>query len=228
MKESKANVTRTVGLLRQFGDREAMREHLILRPLNYDDNERALENGVYRRIGDIALVLYLSLGSNEGNGGNIVSAMVPREIVQRWGAEEAEILEEALANTMRLQPPVFCRLIGGSHVQVRRVRFMEEDANLDFNAALSPILTTVQEINGAIAAFYPGVLERLREMVGGDFYLVFTSIHDVHIHPVGGWAKVSSMRTSLADTNREMNRREEILTRQVYRYDGESKTLTLA
>ena len=37
--------------------------------------------------------------------------------------------------------------------------------------------------NGAIAMFYPGVLEKLAEICGGSYYVSFTSIHDVRIHP---------------------------------------------
>ncbi len=176
----------------------------------------------------MALVLYISLGTNEaGYTKNILSAMVPQELFRSWGADETEILEQALANTMRLQAPVLCQFIGGSCLQVRRLRLMEENISLDFDVPLSPTLTTVQETNGAIAAFYPGVRERLHQMVGGDFYMVFTSIHDVYIHPVSGWAKISTMRKSLDDTNRNVNKREEIFSRQVYRYDGASKKLTL-
>ena len=90
---------------------------------------------------------------------------------------------------------------------------------------MSPALTTEQEINGAIAAFYPSVLERLYQVIGGDFYLVFTSISDVHIHPINGTIKVSSMRRSLLDTNRVMNKPGEVLTRQIYRYSGEKNEL---
>jgi len=90
------------------------------------------------------------------------------------------------------------------------------------------MLTTEQEVNGAIAAFFPAVQERLYQMTGGkDYYLVFTSIDDVHIHTVDGRVKVSTMRTSLDDTNRVVNSRDQILSRQIYRYDGAEKKLVL-
>lgn len=91
--------------------------------------------------------------------------------------------------------------------------FMDDDAvKSGFDSRMAPALSAVQGLNGAIAAFYPGVQERLYQMVGGDFYLVFTSISEVHIHPVNGWFKVSAMRSVLADTNRDMNKKGELLT----------------
>jgi len=108
------------------------------------------------------------------------------------------------------------------------MRFMEEDLDIDFGSPLSPMLTTEQEVNGAIAAFFPAVQERLYQMTGGmDYYLVFTSIDDVHIHSVNRRVKVSTMRTSLDDTNRVVNSRDQVLSRQIYRYDGVEKKLVL-
>ena len=129
---------------------------------------------------------------------------------------------------MRLQPPEFFYVAGGhkSKMKSGHVPFAEaENAGIDFDDPLAPSLTTEQEVNGAVAAFYPGILERLYRMVGGDFYLVFSSTYDVHVHPVNGMAKVSSMRITLADMNRDMNSREEILSRKIYRYNGEKKEI---
>ena len=103
----------------------------------------------------------------------------------------------------------------------------DESVSFDLDAQYGPTLTTQQHTNGAIAAFYPGVLDRLCRMAGGDVYMVFTSIHDVHVHPIGGKHKMSSMRGALADTNRELNQHGELLTRQIYRYSGEGKKLTV-
>lgn len=231
IKDLRTSAAGTLGLLNQFGDYEAIREHLILRPLNYDDNEKALARGVYRQVGDMALVLYISLGkAGQGGAQNIISAMVPRDTFQGWALDEQEVLDRALGNTMRLQPPIFIDLAAmlgiGSHP--RHVRFMEDESvRFDLDSPFAPALSTEQEVNGAIAAFYPGVMERLCQMAGGDVYVVFTSISEVHVHPVGGWHKVSSMREILADTNRSpMNRNGELLSRQIYRYSQEQKEFT--
>lgn len=229
IKDMKASAPKNLALLNQFGDYEAIKGQLIIRPLNYDDNAKALAKAIYRKVGDMALVLYMSLGSiDQGSVNNIISAMVPHDTFLGWGLDEREVFERALENTMRLQPPVFCRIISGigGQFQQKHIPFMEDESVVfNFDNPMAPALTTEQEINGAIAAFYPGVLERLYRMVGGDFYLIFTSISDLHIHPVNGRFKVSSMRKSLADMNRDMNQQGELLTRQIYRYDGEQKEI---
>lgn len=213
-------------LIKRFHDLEAIREQLILRPLNYDDHDTFLSKGVYRRVGDMALVLYISLGTSENEASkDILSTMVPRELFQCWDVEEAELLDQALENTKRLQTPVLCQLAGGRGLQVKSYKLLEEDVKLDFHSPLAPSLTTTQEVNGAIAAFYPEVQERLCQMLGGDYYLVFTSIYDVHIHPTDGFMTVRDMQETLNDTNRKINKKEEVLSRQIYRYHGTTREL---
>lgn len=232
IKDLKSSAVQSLALINKFSNYEAVKEHLIIRPLNYDDNEKALAKGIYRRVGDMALVLYISLGNMaQGATQNILSTMVSQDIFQIWGVDEKEVFNWALENTMRLQPPVLCQIIRGigSQLQQKHVHFMkDESVTFNFDNPLAPALTTEQEVNGAIAAFYPGVLERLYQMVSGDFYLMFTSIYDVHINPVDGHFKTSAMRATIADTNRDMNQRGELLTRQLYRYNGDTKEITVA
>ena len=119
------------------------------------------------------------------------------DIFQKWDLDEQEVFDRALENTMRLQPPilyVIASMLGG-RPQMQEVPFVDDESvSFDLDAQYGPTLTTQQPANGAIAAFYPGVLDRLYWMVGGDVYVVFTSIHDVHVHPIGGKHKMSCMR----------------------------------
>ena len=47
---------------------------------------------------------------------------------------------------------------------------------------LGNCLSTTIRTNGAVAIFLPGVAERIGQLMGGGFYMVFTSIHEVMIH----------------------------------------------
>lgn len=227
IKDIKASADSSFSLLHQFGDYEAINEHLIIRPLNYDDNEKALAKAVYRRVGDMALVLYISLGKvGQGSANNFLSAMVPRDTFQGWALDEQEVFDRALKNTMRLQPPVLLDF-GPNPMRVEHIPFMDDESvRRDASGPMGLNLSTEQEVNGAIAAFYPGVLDRLSQMAGGDIYVLFTSISDLHAHPVNGRYKLSSMRRTLAETNRELNQHGELLSRQVYLYSETTKELT--
>lgn len=202
------------------GSYEAIKGQLILRPLNLDDSSKALEQGIFRQVGDMALTLYLDV--NRTASGTILTSMVKRDMFGNWGVTEEEALEWALRNTMTRQPPVLCPLMPSQGLSVRKVRFLEDESvSFHFDQPMAPILTTEQGVNGAIAAFYPGVLQRLYRMIGDDYYLSFTGISEVHIHPLHGKFGLHAMRKSLADMNR-INRRGELLSRNLYLYKGET------
>lgn len=92
------------------------------------------------------------------------------------------------------------------------------------NPLFAPTITTVKKKNGAIAMFYPGVLEKLAEICGGSYYVSFTSIHDIRIHPVSTVQPRRILR-SLKDVNKMFNQASDILSRQIFVYDNEKKGL---
>lgn len=89
---------------------------------------------------------------------------------------------------MRLQSSILYDLAAAfrGKPHQRYVLFMDDESvSFDLDSPVAPTLTTQQQVNGAIVAFYPGVLDRLCRMAGGDVYVVFTSISDVHVHLAG-------------------------------------------
>ena len=141
---------------------------------------------------------------------------------------EREVLEEALVNTSFLYPPrIYCveDIMSWEEKKHGDGRFMAEGEAAPFRkGARGYLLTNTLEINGAIALFYPGVLKKLSESLGEDFYIAFTSIHEAQIH-AAGMISPDAVEASLRDTNRHCNRREEVLTDRVYCYRREKQRL---
>lgn len=202
-------------------DYEKVKNDLVLRPLNYDFVKEDIQDVPHIRIGDIALVLYAVM-SHAGN--DYFTAKMRRSQMESWSQTEEEVLETALINTSFLYPPRLFSvedLLSWDGKRHEDGRFMAEDGGIQMKKGMCGyVLTNTLEINGAIAAFYPGVARRIAEGFGEDFYLAFTSIHEAQIHS----ASVLSpdvIESSLGDTNSHCNREEEILTKRVYCYSRE-------
>ena len=97
------------------------------------------------------------------------------------------------------------------------------DLENELEGSLGYRLTTTKNINGAVALFYPGVLKRLAQLMGGDYFVGFTSIHEAIIHPAKRQSP-ENMRESIKDIN-EVFPKEEMLTNAVYRYHVSSGLL---
>lgn len=217
------------GILDMLYDYEAVKDHLIIRPLNFTDRRYDLKDAIYKRIGDIVLVLYL-LASDENinNQHNVISVKVKREIFEHWNVDEEETWQAALLNTNIMSPPrLYVKLKDLMDPPYEKGAFMALNPDVtSFGMYDVPTLTTTSQMNGAIALFYPGVMEKLAQMAGDkDYYVAFTSIHDVKIHVKGSIAPIEVLR-NIKGVNKAFPK-DEILSRKVYLYEREKKGLTM-
>ena len=70
--------------------------------------------------------------------------------------------------------------------------------------------------------FYPGVLEKLAEIVSEVIMHHLQVFNDVRIHPVSTVQPRRILR-SLKDVNKMFNQASDILSRQIFVYDNEKK-----
>lgn len=84
-------------IMKNITDYEFIRNRLIVRPINFTDNKYELKDCVYKKIGDIALVLYVLLYDDEKMGLGTVKAQ--KAFIDKWEKDYGEIWEDALRNT---------------------------------------------------------------------------------------------------------------------------------
>ena len=208
---------------------EQINSRLIVRPLNNRIRESELEDGIYWSFGDIALVLYALLMDSESD---FVTVKINRSALDKWKLPENLVLTNALLNTYALMPPrlyhgrdirccydkgdgVFMKGETGKMIQIHRGN--------EYEGMHGYRLTNSRGMNGAVALFYPGVKERIAQLLGGDYYVGFTGIHEAVIHPVQHKV-LGEMKAAIHHTNAVFDKRE-MLTDKVYRYLSARKEL---
>lgn len=205
--------------LDKIQDYQEIRSHLIVRPLNYNDNMERLKGGVYERVGDIALALYVHIGSIEGR---YISSMVPSDAFLEWGREKEDVMAAAAGNTYDLFPPRMLSLTGlADLIQGTTFAFMdEEELPSDQDRSCGVFITNTNQTNGAVSIFLPGVAKKLGELLGGDYYIAFTSLHEAVLHKTGT-VELEQIRKALNGVNMEIIEEKDFLSKQVYRYSRE-------
>ncbi len=215
---------RKINPLGHLNDYLTIRKHLVLRPLNYDLNRKKLEGGIYEVIGDVALVLYVSIGNFKGI---YTSSMVPRVMLEKWKRERSEVLEAAKRNTYELFPP---RIFNWFEAE----RLEEDDYGEFMSPASKPdirkgpfgtFVTTKNHCNGAVSVFLPGVARRLSELVGCDLYIAFLSMHEAVVHNSSA-TTVEHIRHSLDQIDTNFPAGEDFLSSRVYYYSREKDRIT--
>ncbi len=210
-------------ILRNLTDYSMVKDKLLLCMRNADRFNAKGSGFVFRRIGDMDMVLYVVLNDNKPE--NRLITPVSKSIAESWGLTEDEVFAVALDNTARISPP-------------RAFYFIDDIIGINKNGCdlmsvltpprkvpMNPFSLTVSAIpssDGASAMFYPGVFERLSEMAEGDFFAVFTGKDECHVHRVDG-ISCDTLKSQLVRMNREYP--ETVLTQYVYRYDSVKKEL---
>ena len=205
---------------KNLDDYEKMKDELFIRLLNIEENQEELQECIYRTIGDIALVLYARMGELNGSSASI---KIKRHMLDKWGKDSQEIFDEALINTYFISPPrIYCweKLIFDPEYEGENFMDLMCDYQIKKDA-LGNCLSTTLRTNGAVAVFLPGVAQRIGQLMGCGFYMVFTSIHEVMIHSERN-ADPEELKQILEDTVRETTPPEDFLTYQIYHYDVDS------
>ncbi len=182
--------------LRQHDKRAGYRESLgemIVKPLSYLSNRDMLEDSIYWKFGDIALVLYLLAG---GDSQRESAVRVSRELADKWNVQDDILLTNALLHSSSAMPPRFYR---------------NRDAR-----GWGYRLTNADGADGALSLFYPGVREHLASLLGGDYYVGFFNVNEAVIYPVKKRI-LAELKTAVRYANVVFGEQER-LTDRVYRY----------
>lgn len=203
---------------KELMDYDTAKSRLFVRLINYDRNADILRDVVHKTLGDIVFTVYAIVDENEFG---IVSTKVLKSMVKKWDKNEDDIFNEAIKNTYYLTPPRIYKWEGVlCDESYAGESFMNDEDICDLDKSFSGnILSTTRKTNGAVAVFLPGVAERIAELLDSDFYMVFTSIHEVMIHSTGSGVDPKDSKLVLQDTLRKVTPSSDYLTEKIYKYN---------
>ncbi|SFB27180.1 hypothetical protein SAMN05216249_11654 [Acetitomaculum ruminis DSM 5522] len=225
---AKTEESKVPKLIRESYDYDRIKDYLKLSMVNYDDNKNKLSNVIYKRIGDMAIVLYMCeyLPELEMD----MKYSLSEEYMKFWKLSKDEIFHAALLNTyMNALPRMYTdseyhlMCIDDSPRRYDQGAYMSIGSEITFDKEENYRFTTVNQEYGAISFFYPGIQEKLMEFAGGDFYVVFADEYEFRIYPVDGPKKLDEIKKVIE--NRYEEELDEVLSRKIYRFDSKEKML---
>ena len=194
-------------------DYESIKGMLTVRP--YPLDTPGVREAIHMSVGDIALVLYAVLYEDDG----VTSGMkVPAFMEQVWGMPKEHLMENAL----KKEQPRILDFLG----MLMNPEGCPLDEIEDFSSLLTPCLTTKNKLNGAVAAFMPGVAKRIGDLFREDYYLVFSSVHEAMLHPVNEMDP-EFLQAVLADTIENATSPCDVLTHRIYRYHRDADEIRM-
>lgn len=148
--------------------------------------------------------------------------------MEEWDVDVDTVFETAILNSFRQAPPRFYpwkKWI--DNPGYRGEAFLDLVNDYSMNKSHSGnCLSTAKKTNGAVAIFYPGVADRIAQLLDDSFYMVFTSVHEVMIH-CEEEADPDTLRKVLRDTITAATAEEDFLTYNIYHYDKEERRFSV-
>ena len=154
-------------------DWESVRKMIGMKVLGYERNPELLRRVPYIRYEDLAIVFIFVL-KEAGIPGGV--AVITSELTGLWGISAEELFAQARQSAPVLLEPVVTNIremIGDCPEELEEV-IDDTAGSVDMY-----ILTNRNQTYGASALFYPGLLEKVTEYLGGGFYILPSSVHEV-------------------------------------------------
>ena len=157
---------------------QKIRKYLFVKPLNKKAHSLELEDAVHKDVGDIACVVYMMLS----NTNEYFCVKIKNQHLKQWKMTKEAVMEEALKNTCQMTPPFIYtngkNKSGGSFMDNGAFCLSKSDKVMGVQ------LCTNAKENGAVSGFFPGVLQRLAQLMESDLYILFTSRNESSIYSV--------------------------------------------
>lgn len=209
---------------------EKMKDVIIFKLVNYEMNREQLESTPHIRVEDLAVTFHCLIRTDDIGIGTV---RITDEHCSMWGIGIEELKAYALANTPTLLPYTFKNIFDvlaglvrkeiegrsdcGEYNEVEEILSRYEDKENSVSEMMY-VLTTGEGINGAACLLYPDVLESVRMLIGGPFYILPSSVNEVVIVPDSPDIDEDSLRSMIKQINHEQVPLQEILSDTLYRY----------
>ena len=196
-----------------------VRDRIRYRVINYELNREFLRDIPFRRVLDLAVVLYytVNLGISE-----TATIFVRRETVRRWGVSEEDLFSLAESTTPVADPPCVCPL-----KRILSEFGFEEDSPDEPGDVPLWIITNERRTFGSACMFYPKVLAKAADAIRADLFLLPSSIHEVLVTPDIGNLSREELERMVREINATQVKRTEVLSDHVYSYRRGERALTL-
>lgn len=164
-----------------------------------------MTDGICRPVADMYQVPYVQF-DNRGNS----NVQVTPQLLAAWDVSIDEVFDQAESNQELFRPALIDNLAD--------VMGIKEEVPIY-------IVTTINKVFGAGAILYSDTAIKLRSLLGGDFYILPSSVHEMLVLPKSMVNDTQGLLAIVAAVNNENVAPSDKLTDSVYTYDFANHTL---
>ena len=214
---------------------EAVKDNIFPKLVNLEKNSSRLEHVPYTQKEDLAVTYHIKMTRDSRTLGSL---MITDAMLEGYGVNKVELHALAMDNMGRLFPPTF-QLLQEMMIELfadefsRREGMPLEEAK-EWAKEMVPTggpelycLSNECKINGAACIIDDNIQKMIAEKVGGDYFVLPSSVHEVLIMPKSEDMDPKELRNMVQDVNATQVAEGEILSDQVYEYDAKTHKLSI-
>lgn len=182
-------------------------------------NEKLLNDIPYVPWMDLAIVVFVLL---EVSPYGTATVLVRKEHLEIWGVTEAQLFDEAKKNTPILLPYQFCPM----RKLLREICPYAVDEGEEEEESLYVLSNKLRSF-GAASMLYEGILEKVGQKLGENYYILPSSIHEVIVVPESKSPVKQDLEEMVREINETQVEEEEVLSDRVYYFSRKENRLFL-
>ncbi len=201
-------------------DYEALCSNVMMEVVSREKNTEFLQNIPHFDMADLSIIYRVNVGGNRNHGIGVVT--VDNRLLDSMGVSQDQFQKDVFEQALAGEPPILKSLadvigIGGN--------FLGDGAGPDDSLYLA---TNSDALYGASVIAIPGFLDQASEKLGGSFYILPSSVHEVLFLKNEQKVDVQELESMVQDINESIVSPEEQLSDRVYHYDAKEKVFELA
>lgn len=182
-------------------------------------NEKLLNDIPYVPWMDLAIVVFVLL---EVSPYGTATVLVRKEHLEIWGLTEAQLFDEAKKNTPILLSYQFCPM----RKLLREICPYAVDEGEEEEESLYVLSNKLRSF-GAASMLYEGILEKVGQKLGENYYILPSSIHEVIVVPESKSPVKQDLEEMVREINETQVEEEEVLSDRVYYFSRKENRLFL-
>ena len=200
---------------------DQMKNTLVVQVIPTDRNAEMLADIPHKNIEDMSLVYRMQIDQNE-NGTS--SVLITNAMLENYSVTVDQLHQDAMDAAVINNPATFRSM----QEVLSDLMGMPADLMPPMDGPQMYVASVENSLNGAGVIAYPDFMNQVAEQVGGDFFVLPSSVHEVLVIPDDG----SIDRHDLESMVREVNASEVLpkdqLSDNVYHYDSQDQVFELA
>lgn len=201
-------------------DYENIKRKLSIEVISAEKNAELLDKIPHDRIEDLAVVYRFVIESNEDYK---TSTLITNGMIDHMGVSREQLRADALESAPKIRPAV----IKGMNETIIELFGIPTDVGDDVGEMM--FVASVPDKNaGAGVLAYPNFMDQATEKLGGDFFILPSSIHELILVPDHGEMDVETLKDMVREVNTTEVDPEDRLTDNVYHYDTKNHVFELA